>query len=492
MRNAAYARYAFRAPCYSERQVTVKLDYFKKRFLSPLVRNTLLAMLLWTGGVAGSLWWSKLTLQQQNIALAMTTARGTVNKDLAFRAWAGAHGGVYVTPDDNTPPNPYLSDIPDRDVVTNTGIRLTLINPAYMLRLVMAENALLFGSKGHLTSLQNTNPVNQPDVWEQAALESFRQDAEEATTVADIDGKPHLRMIRPIPMEQGCLKCHAHTGVRVGEVRGGISVAIPMEPLYAISRAQDRNITLFHGAAWLVGMGLIGVVALRSKWESAERGRAVQAIRELSGELTMAEERERRSLAQDLHDNLGQLLAVVKIKLATLDPGSLKSSIEEIGSLVDQADRTVRMVRQQLSPPILHSLGLGPALEWLADELKRGYGLTVHVDDDSEPKLLDEAGRTMVFRSVRELLMNVVRHAQVKRADVTCLVEDRRLIVAVSDEGCGFDVAEILRALPSAGGFGLFSIRERFASIGGGMDIDSAPGEGSTITLTVPLAAAAT
>ncbi len=469
----------------------MRLDFFKKRFLSPLVRNTLLAMLLWTGSVAGSLWWSKLTLQRQNVALAMTTARASVNKDIAFRAWASAHGGIYVTPDGNTPPNPYLADIADRDVVTNAGKRLTLINPAYMVRLVMGANEHLFGSKGHLTSLQLTNPVNQPDAWERAALESFRQNAEEATTIADIDGRPHLRMMRPISMEQGCLKCHADTGVKVGEVRGGMSVAIPMEPFYAISRAQDKNISLFHGAAWLLGMGLIGVVALRSKWESAERARAVQAIRELSGELTMAEERERRSLAQDLHDNLGQLLAAVKIKLATLDPGSLKSSIVEIGTLVDQADRTVRMVRQQLSPPILHSLGLGPALEWLADELKRGYGLTVHVDDDSEPKLLDEAGRTIVFRSVRELLINVVRHAQVMRADVTCLVEDCRLIVAVSDEGCGFDAAEILRALPSAGGFGLFSIRERFASIGGGMDIDSAPGEGSTITLTVPLAAAA-
>ena len=470
----------------------MKLNYSKKHFLSPLIRNALLALLLWTCGVAGSLWWSKLTLQRQNLALATATARGTVNKDMAFRAWAGARGGVYVAPDDKTPSNPYLSDIPDRDVVTTTGKRLTLINPAYMLRLVMAENANLFGSKGHLTSSQPTNPVNQPDAWEQAALESFQQNAEEATIVADINGKPHLRMIRPILMKQGCLKCHANTGVRVGEVRGGISVAIPMESIYAISRAQDRNITLFHGAVWLLGMGLIGLVACRSKWESAERWRALQAIRDLSEEMTLTEERERRSLAQELHDNLGQLLAAVKIKLATLDLGSPKSSIDEIGSLVDQADRAVRMVRQQLSPSILHTLGLGPALEWLADELKRGYGLTVHVDDDTEPKLLDEAGRTIVFRSVRELLINVVKHSQVMRADVTCLVEDCRLIVAVSDEGCGFDVAEIRRALPNAGCFGLFSIRERFASMGGGMDIDSAPGDGSTITLTVPLTAVAT
>ena len=201
---------------YPVREVSMKLDYFKKRFLSLLVRNSLLAMLLWTGGVAGSLWWSKLTLQKQNIALAMTTARSTVNKDLAFRAWAGAHGGVYVEADDNTPPNPYLSEIPDRDLVTSTGKRLTLINPAYMLRLVMAENAHLFGSKGHLTSLQLTNPVNQPDAWEKAALESFQQNAQEATTVADIDGKPHLRAAQ----QAGVRRAGARAAGNSGAVRG--------------------------------------------------------------------------------------------------------------------------------------------------------------------------------------------------------------------------------------------------------------------------------
>ncbi|OFV83945.1 MAG: hypothetical protein A2W26_00835 [Acidobacteria bacterium RBG_16_64_8] len=255
----------------------MKLLSLRKSFRSPLIRNTLLALLLWTAGVAGSLWWNNRTLQQQNLHLASTSALGNINKDMAFRIWAASHGGVYVPPDENTPPNPYLAHVPDRDVVTTEGKRLTLMNPAYMLRQVMGENSRLFGVKGHLTSLQLTNPINQPDEWEEAALESFRRGATEATTVAGIDGKPHLRMIRPLLMEKGCLKCHADTGVKLGEVRGGISVAIPMEPIYSASRAQTRNINLFHGAAWLVGMGLIGLVALGSRRESAERGRAEQA-----------------------------------------------------------------------------------------------------------------------------------------------------------------------------------------------------------------------
>ncbi len=120
-------------------------------------------------------------------------------------------------------------------------------------------------------------PINQPDEWEKAALESFQQGAKEATTVVDIDGKPHLRMMNPFLMEKGCLKCHADTGVKLGEVRGGISVSVPMAPIYAASRAQARNIKLFHGAAWLLGSGLIGLVAWRSQRESAERARAEHA-----------------------------------------------------------------------------------------------------------------------------------------------------------------------------------------------------------------------
>jgi diguanylate cyclase (GGDEF)-like protein len=255
----------------------LKLPDFKLGLRPTLVRNTLLALLLWTGIVAGSLWWNNHILQRQILELAKTAALGNINKDLAFRLWAASHGGVYVPPDVNTPPNPYLAQVPDRDVVTTEGKRLTLMNPAYMLRQVMGENSRLFGVKGHITSLHLTNPINQPDEWEKAALESFQQGAQEATTVVDIDGKPQLRMIRPILMEKGCLKCHADTGVKLGEVRGGISVSVPMEPIYSASRGQERNIKLFHGAAWLLGSGLIGLAAWFSQRESAERVRAVRA-----------------------------------------------------------------------------------------------------------------------------------------------------------------------------------------------------------------------
>jgi PAS domain S-box-containing protein len=218
-----------------------------------------------------------------------------------------------------------------------------------------------------------------------------------------------------------------------------------------------------------------------------EVGARTRQLRALAAELTMTEECERRTLAQELHDNFAQLLAAIKIKLASIDLDSLESWVRDVEGQIDWAERSLRIVIGQLSPPILNSPGLGPILEWLAGDMERGYGIAVHVHDESAPKLLDETRRTIVYRCVRELLINVARHARVASAEVTCLADAGRLMVAVSDEGCGFDAANVLAARPCATGFGLLSIRERIVSFGGSMDIHSAPGEGSTIVLMLPL-----
>lgn len=209
-------------------------------------------------------------------------------------------------------------------------------------------------------------------------------------------------------------------------------------------------------------------------------------LRALSGELTMAEERERRLLAQDLHDNLGQLLAIIKIKLTSIVAGSLQPSVNQVVDLVDQAERSARMITLQLSPPILQTLGLAPALEWLADEMERTYGITVHVDHDSCRKRLVDEVQAMLYRSARELLINVARHAQVSEANLTCLCDGNLLVLVVCDDGCGFNPVNFPSVSSEKRSFGLSSIYERVANIGGDMDIDSSPGNGTTISLTVP------
>lgn len=116
------------------------------------------------------------------------------------------------------------------------------------------------------------------------------------------------------------------------------------------------------------------------------------------------------------------------------------------------------------------------------------YGLTVHFHDDGAPKPIGEPSRTIVFRAVGELLANVAKHAGAQSADVICcLIREDRLVVAVSDSGCGFECEEILTSQTGASGLGLLGIRERLARIGGEVNIDSMPGEGTTITLSIPL-----
>lgn len=209
-------------------------------------------------------------------------------------------------------------------------------------------------------------------------------------------------------------------------------------------------------------------------------------LRRVSAQLTMMEERERRMLAEELHDNLGQLLAVIKIKLTSMPDNGAPTPIRQIVELVEQADRAARSITQQLSPPILKALGLAPALEWLADEIERVYGIRVHVDlGECSRHLVDEI-QAVLYRSARELLINVAKHAGVRDASLTCLCSREELILVVSDAGCGFVVVPGHGELPGHESFGLRSIRERIVNLGGRVDIDSSPGNGTTVTLSVP------
>lgn len=217
--------------------------------------------------------------------------------------------------------------------------------------------------------------------------------------------------------------------------------------------------------------------------------RVVERTRELrrvSAQLTMFEERERRKLAEDLHDNLGQLLAVIKIKLTSLPDDLPQAALGQVVDLVEQADRAARSITQQLSPPILNTLGLGPALEWLGEETGRSFGLKVHVDVGECGKRLVDEVQAVLYRAARELLINAAKHAGVKEASLTCLCHHERLVLVVSDAGKGFEPAEHIGAGHGHGSFGLRSIHERMINLGGEVDIDSSPGNGTTVTLSVP------
>ncbi|MDO8312812.1 MAG: PAS domain S-box protein [Sideroxyarcus sp.] len=210
-------------------------------------------VVLWSALLAGSLAWDMHQLKQDTLNAATVAARANINKDMNFRNWAASHGGVYVSPTEHTPPNPYLK-VPERDVVTTTGKTLTLMNPAYMLREMQSDFPGDYGTRSHITSLKPINPSNAPDAWETKALHAFERGSKELLETQQIDGQPHLRMMLPFVVEQGCLKCHAQQGYKLGDIRGGISSAVPLAPFLARERESNTGMMLNHGAIWLLGL----------------------------------------------------------------------------------------------------------------------------------------------------------------------------------------------------------------------------------------------
>ena len=259
------------------KQLTIAIHMTPRHF-------AVLAAVLWTTCAGMSLAWNLLNQRNSVLEFAKVEAQANIRKDLSFRSWAASHGGVYVPPDMSTPPNPYLSHIPGRDVVTTDGRQLTLMNPAYMLRQLM-QDFTAFGIKGHITSLHLLNPANAPDLWERQALQSFDAGVKEAVAEKILDGKRYLRMMLPMTMEKGCLKCHEETGVKLGEVRGGISVSVPLERFEAVATRTGQAIMFSHGMAWLLGLGVIIFIANAVRRREAERELAADELRKSRDQL---------------------------------------------------------------------------------------------------------------------------------------------------------------------------------------------------------------
>ncbi len=208
---------------------------------------------LWTLVVAASAAWNAWLMREGMFQAAAQDALNSFNKDMLYRQWATLHGGVYVPVTAFTPPNPYLTNVVERDIVTPSGRRLTLINPEYMARQVHELETQEFGTHGHITSLKPLRPENAPDAWEAAALRAFEQGRTEVISRELLHGQSHLRLMKPLVTEATCLKCHAEQGYHEGDVRGGISIAVPLDPYRAAAQARTWPIVGAHAGLWALG-----------------------------------------------------------------------------------------------------------------------------------------------------------------------------------------------------------------------------------------------
>jgi hypothetical protein len=241
---------------------------------TPVTRAVTLAV-IWTVVIGASLTWNTHQIRQNTYRIALGEVALSAKKDILYRHWNAELGGVYVLVSEKTSPNPYLSHVPERDITTTDGRKLTLVNPAYMTRQVneLAQQES-FAIITRLTSLRPVNPKNAPDAYERRALTALEHGTHEVASIElDSKGGKVMRLVRPFVTEKSCLKCHERHGFKEGQIRGAISVKFPIDHLITIQNSRINWMIFIHAFFWLLGISGISYAAYRLN--AAERTRLV-------------------------------------------------------------------------------------------------------------------------------------------------------------------------------------------------------------------------
>ncbi|MCL4501500.1 MAG: DUF3365 domain-containing protein [Deltaproteobacteria bacterium] len=441
----------------------------QKRQTIPLRRYAWGLAVMWTLAVALSLIWNLIQENREVVSIARHIALTVLDRDILYRRWAASHGGVYVAVTPNSPPTPYLAHLPERDLKTPSGRRLTLLNPAYMTRQVYEFARTAHQVQGHLTSLKPIRPENAPDSWEKAALKSFEAGRSEVFSVVNITGQPHMRLMRPFITEQSCLVCHASQGYKVGDVRGGISVVVPMSELWVGKWESIFSWVLGHMVLWL--LGLLGIVLGVRKLEqnaaetikAQKAAAAAEKIRQLNEELerrvrdrTLQLEQANQelegfsySVSHDLRAPLRAINGFARILRENYaDPldreglrllGIISANSIKMSQLIDDLLAFARLGRHKLK---IADLDMGALVSEVVAELREANpGRVMEWKIDSLPHAF---GDHRVLRQVWvNLLANALKFTQrqeVAVIEVGYRQEGEETVFFVRDNGVGFDI----------------------------------------------------
>ena len=334
------------------------------------------------------------------------------------------------------------------------------------------------------------------------AAAQFRQDEETVIST----GRSLINRIEHHSGQAGDLRWWSTTKVPIrdstGEIVGiaGITREITQqkradEEIRLLNQELERRVADRTAKLEAVNRALESEIAERRQAE-AQIQVYQERLRSLASELSLAEERERRRIAVELHDEIGQPMALIQIKLQALresiKKGPMAREIDQCVDLLGDPIQKTRTLVFNLSPPVLYDLGFEAAAAWLVEQHDGRMGIRMRFEDDEQPKPLDHAVAVLLFRAIRELLTNVEKHSRARQASVSLTLEGDWVCASVVDDGRGFDVAASEAPAERSKRFGLFSVREQIERIGGILNLDSTPGDGCRIKIKVPLKVAAT
>jgi len=291
----------------------------------------LLLLVAWGVGIGFSLHSHIEQASQQANDVAIEGARNMFRMILLTRNWNSSHGGVYVPVTPLTQPNPYLEH-PRRDVTTTDGVLLTMINLAYMTRLIGEAAEASSGAIFRLSSLRPIRPGNEPDDWERQALLSFEQGMKEVTGIERSSQGVMLRYMAPLLVKKSCMACHAKQGYQVGDIRGGLSVLQRYEPIEEVAQSGAQSALMTHCIEFMLvlSVGWLLLELLRRRWF------------ELAGKVDELEASQRQLLQSEKMASIGQLAAGVAheinnpVGFVNANLGSLKTYCEEMIALLER------------------------------------------------------------------------------------------------------------------------------------------------------------
>ncbi|HET97247.1 MAG TPA: DUF3365 domain-containing protein [Desulfurivibrio alkaliphilus] len=456
-----------------------------------------------------------LNIRSHADQMALHYAEGLSQLLLSTRTWNAEHGGVYVPITDKDQPNPYLQ-IPHRDPVSEEGLRLTMINPAYMTRQIGEIARRQTGLVIHIFSRQPLNPLNAADPWELASLDHLEQGGKSwrLTLQHNPEGSVFRYMI-PLQVEESCLTCHTRDGYQVGELRGGISLTFPADPHFAILRSQKMMMFFGHFLGFLVVGAVLTLLLnhLRQQWRAMEKVLSEQektiAQRTLKLERSNAELRDFAQIAShDLQEPLRTIVSfgnrlLLKHSAQLDDKGRdylerIEKAATRMGHLIQDLLNYSRVASQEqrLTPVNLNEL-LSEVLDDL-EQRRKECGGRVEID----PLGSVNGDRNLLHRLFLNLIGNALKfHRQGVRPLVRVSrteLDDGRVQILVEDNGIGFDEKYLdrifrpfqrlhLRGQYPGTGMGLAICKKIVENHHGELYARSQPGEGTTFIMVLPL-----